>query len=137
MPRRRAATRDRCGTADDARGQPPPKRAGLPYHLKLAEALGLLANEVFQRDPVQARTHVQRALIIYDAQGHSHLHDAHAVQQHVAAVGQLAMLTELEGDLRTARYHYQQGLALCDQVQLIGRLQDLLTEGLARMGDAG
>jgi tetratricopeptide (TPR) repeat protein len=113
------------------------EQAGLAYHLKLAEALGLLANEVFQRDPTQALTHLQRALIIYDAQGGSHLHDAHAVQQHIAAVGQLAMLTEMEGDVRTARHHYQQGVALCDQARVVGRLRDLLTEGLARMGGAG
>jgi tetratricopeptide (TPR) repeat protein len=104
-------------------------------HIRLAEALSMLANELVQRDPMQARSHLLRSVEIYAAQNGSHLRDKKAAQQHIAAVGQLAMLAELEGDRSTARQYYQQGLTLCDQARIrSGRIRELMTEGLARIG---
>jgi hypothetical protein len=75
---------------------------------------------------------------IYAAQDNSHLSDKQAAQQHIAALEQLAMLTELASDLHAARHTYQHGIPLCDQAHIrSGRMRELLAEGLDRLGTAG
>jgi hypothetical protein len=55
-------------------------------HRRLAEALRMPANELVQRDPMQARGHLVRSVESYAAQNGSHLRDTKAAQQHIAAV---------------------------------------------------
>ncbi len=102
---------------------------------RLAQVLGLLATEIVEADPAQARAYLQRAVAIYDTNAITVAGHQTWRESRIADVARLGMLAEQDADFSTARAYYDRALELCAAARLgrNNRMRVLVLERLVEL----